>query len=202
MITASAYSRKTDFGRGTGAILFFGSTSFSSSALFRTVPFSSECQCRTDNRQLTSDHFRTFPGCRLSVSHLKLALLFSHRQQCHERFLGYLHAADLFHASLACRLLRQELSLPRDVAPVALGSHGLPEGGDSLPRDHPTADGRLNHHLEELTRDQLPHPLRQEAAARGGLVPVDDEGQSVHRFAVDQDVQLDQGALSVVQEIV
>src|SRR6267143_3164443 len=76
-----------------------------------------------------------------------------HRQ---EGFLRNLDGAHLLHALLSFFLLLQELALAGDVAPVALGGDVLAQRPDGLARDDLGPDGRLDHHLEQLSRNQLP----------------------------------------------
>src|SRR5688500_504392 len=80
-------------------------------------------------------------------------------------FLRNFHLADLFHALLAFFLPLQELALAGDIAAVALRRDVFAERLDRLARDHPAADGRLDHHFEELPRNQLAHLLHEIAAA-------------------------------------
>src|SRR2546425_1871477 len=79
-----------------------------------------------------------------------------HRQ---EGFLRNLHGADLLHAPLSFFLFLQELTLAGDVAPVALGRHVLAQRTDRLARDDLGADGRLDHHLEQLPGNEFPQLL-------------------------------------------
>src|SRR3990172_6544487 len=201
-IRASAYSRRTDLPWEKG--LACSGVVRASSSVLRTLPLTL-LQRKTDNRSAfggTTGHFRSLIGCRLSVFNLKLDSVSANLQHGHESLLGDFHATDLLHAPLALPLFFQELPLARDVPPVALGRHLLPQWRDALPGNAPPADGGLDHHLEELARDALPHLLRQQATERRGLLPVDDAGQGVHRLAVDQDVQLLQGTFPKLQEIV
>src|ERR1035438_1985074 len=56
----------------------------------------------------------------------------------------------------------------------------------------------LEGYLEHLGRDDLREPLAELAAAGLRLVPVDDAGERVHRFSVDQDLHLDEVRHKVV----
>src|SRR5581483_11693813 len=76
------------------------------------------------------------------------ALPVSEVQHGQERFLRNLDSTDLLHALLALLLLLEELSLPRDVASVALGEHVLALGLHGLARDHARADRRLDRDVE------------------------------------------------------
>src|SRR5215208_1708998 len=78
-----------------------------------------------------------------------------HLENGQERLLRNLDGADLLHALLPLFLLLEELALARDVPAVALGEHVLPEGGDGLPGDDLVADGGLDRHLVQLSRNQL-----------------------------------------------
>src|SRR2546426_536584 len=88
-----------------------------------------------------------------------------------ERFLRDLDRSHLLHPLLALALLLQELAFARDVAAVALGGHVLAQRADRLARDHLGPDGRLNHHLEQLSRDQVLQLLGDLAAPFLGLDP-------------------------------
>src|ERR1035437_4467893 len=66
-----------------------------------------------------------------------------HLEHGQERFLRDLHAAHALHALLAFLLFLQQLALARDVAAVTLGQHVLADRADSLPRDHPATNRRL-----------------------------------------------------------
>src|SRR6266542_2708620 len=108
-----------------------------------------------------------------------------------ERFLRDLDLADLLHALLALLLLLEQLPLAGDVAAVALGGHVLAHGLDGLAGDDAAADGRLDGDLVELSRDDGPELLHQRLALLVGLLAMDDDGEGVHRVAVQQDVELD-----------
>src|ERR1700680_2499577 len=90
-------------------------------------------------------------------------------QHGEEGVLRDVHAADPLHALLACLLLLDQLALAGDVAAVALGDDVLADRPDALAGDDARADGGLQHHLEELARDQLPQLLDQRLAAGIGL---------------------------------
>ena len=109
-----------------------------------------------------------------------------------ERLLGDLDRADGLHPLLAGLLLLQQLPLPGDVAPVALGRHVLHECPDRLPRNYTPSDGRLQGNLEELTRNLLPQnfDVAPSALLGDGLVAYRREGVDVD--AVDHDVHLDE----------
>src|SRR6266498_5301743 len=99
-----------------------------------------------------------------------------HRQ---EGFLRDLHRPHLLHPLLPFLLLLQELPLARHVAAVALGGHVLAQRPNRLAGDHLGADGRLNHDLEQLARDQLLQLLGDLLPPFVGLVTVDDHGERV-----------------------
>src|SRR5229473_7930904 len=109
-----------------------------------------------------------------------------HRQ---EGFLRDLHCAHLLHALLSFFLFLQELALPGDVAPVALGGHVLAQRSDGLARDNLGADSRLDHHLEQLPRNELPELLGDLAPPLVRLVTVDDHAERVHRLTVEQHIE-------------
>src|SRR5262245_35200070 len=100
-----------------------------------------------------------------------LATNFEHRQK---RLLRNFHLPELFHAPLALLLLLQELALAGHVAAVALGQHVLAQRLHRGAGDDLAADRRLHRHLEHLARDELLHLVDQLAAARIGIVAVND----------------------------
>ena len=55
------------------------------------------------------------------------------------------------------------------------------------------ADRGLDHDLEHLPGDDFFHLRREQPSLDRRLLPVDDQGEGVHRLAVDQDVELDRG---------
>ena len=113
-----------------------------------------------------------------------------------------MHRAELPHSLLALFLLFQQLFLSADVAAVALCQHVLAHRLDGFTRDDLAADGRLNRNLEHLPRDDVFELLADGTPAPVRLVAVDDDGERVADFAVEQNIQLDQLALAVVLEFV
>src|SRR5690606_30001437 len=111
-----------------------------------------------------------------------------------EGLLRNLHGTHHLHPLLAFLLLLQQLPLTGDVTAVALGENVLADGADGLTGDDPRADGGLHRHLEVLPRDQLLQLGDQPYAVRVRLVLVGDRREGVHLVAVQQDVDLDQGA--------
>src|SRR5712691_10222992 len=80
-------------------------------------------------------------------------------QHCQKGFLRNFDFSDALHALFAFFLLFQQLSLPRDVAAVALGEHIFAQRLHSFARDDAAADRGLDRDLEHLTRNQLAHLL-------------------------------------------
>src|SRR5579864_7905181 len=119
-----------------------------------------------------------------------LVAAFADLQHGQEGLLGDIDAANTLHAFLAFFLLFEQLTLARDVAPVALGQNVLTHGGDGFAGDHLGPDRRLDCDLKHLAWDQFLHLRRQRAAAVVGEVAVDDERKGVHGIARDQDVEL------------
>ena len=72
-----------------------------------------------------------------------------------EGFAGEGDGAELAHLLFAFLLLFEQLFLSGDVAAVALGENVLAHRLYGLACDDLAADGRLNGHLEQLTRDVL-----------------------------------------------
>src|ERR1041385_5697153 len=122
-----------------------------------------------------------------------------HRQK---RFLRDLHRAHLLHPLLSLFLLLEQLALAGHVAAVALRRDVLAQRADRFPGDHLRADRGLDHHLEQLSRDQLAQLLRDLLAPLVRLVAVDDHRERVHGVAVEQHVQLDEVRRPVLQELV
>src|SRR5437667_11373987 len=119
-----------------------------------------------------------------------------------EGFLRNLHRPDLLHPFLPLLLFLEQLALARGVAAVALGCDILAQRADRLAGDHLCADRRLDHDLEQLARDQLLEFLGDLAAPLVRLVAVDDDRERIHRFAVQEHVQLDEIGGTVLQELV
>jgi len=108
----------------------------------------------------------------------------------------------LLHPFLSFFLLFEQLTLARDVAPVALGGHVLAQRAHRLAGDHLGADRGLDHHLEQLARDQLPQLLGDLLAPLVRLVAVDDDRERIHGFTVQQHVELDEIGRAVLEELV
>src|SRR5215467_3662827 len=119
-----------------------------------------------------------------------------------EGLLRHFHLADLLHALLTLLLLLEELALARDVAAVALGGYVLAHGLDGFPGDDPAPHRGLDGHLVELAGNDPAELLGQRLALLVRLVAVDDDGQRVHRIAVQEDVELDHVGLAELQEVV
>src|SRR2546425_7194376 len=123
-------------------------------------------------------------------------------QDRQERLLRDLDRSYLLHPLLSFFLLLEQLALARDVPPVALGGHILAQWADGLAGDHFRADRGLDHHLEQLARNQLLQLLRDLLAPLVRLVAVDDDRERVHGLAVEQHVQLDEVGRAVLEELV
>src|SRR5205823_11204089 len=75
-------------------------------------------------------------------------------QHRHEGFLWNLHRADPLHPPLTFFLLFEQFALAGDVAAIALGQHVLAHGGYRLPRDHLSANSRLQRHLVKRSEER------------------------------------------------
>src|SRR2546425_12351012 len=75
-------------------------------------------------------------------------------QDRQERLLRDLDRSYLLHPLLSFFLLLEQLPLARDVPPVALGGHILPQWADGLAGDHFGADRGLDHHLEQRSEER------------------------------------------------
>src|SRR5450759_835840 len=132
--------------------------------------YSAAPNCPASSRSITRRSVSPRPiRIRAVVSTPSGLVRAEHRQ---EGFLGYFDGADPLHASLALFLLLEQLPLAGDVATVALGKDVLAQGADRLARDHVRADGRLDRHLEHLSRDQLLQPAGECPADRDPLLAV------------------------------
>src|SRR5438445_11923474 len=123
-------------------------------------------------------------------------------QDRQEGFLGDLERAHLLHPTLSFFLFLEQLALAGDVAAVALGRDVLAQGADRFPGDHLGADRRLDHHLEQLPRDQLAQLLGDLLAPLVRLVAMDDDAEGVHRLPVEQHVELHEVGTAVAEEVV
>ena len=64
------------------------------------------------------------------------------------------------------------------------------------------ADGRLNCDLKHLSRDEFFHLFDKSLAARIGEITMNDPGESVDRFAADQDIQPYKVGFSVTGRVI
>ena len=130
------------------------------------------------------------------------ALLLVYLQDGHEGLLGHFHVADGLHALLAGLLLFEQLALTRNIAAVALCRHVLAHGLHRLAGDDLGTDGGLYGDVELLARDELLELLAHLAAEVVGVVGIDQRREGIHRFAVEQDVELGQLAGLVSRAVV
>src|SRR5512142_941168 len=170
----------------------------SSSGAAAGVVTTSTGPCRAASTPRSGVVRTTSPRNAVWTTRLRLVNL-QHRQEC---LLRDLHGAHLLHALLSFFLFFKQLALARDVAAVALGEHVLAQRPDRFPRDHLGADRSLDDHLEQLARDHLLQLLGDLAPPVVRLVLVNDDAEGVDRFAIQQDVELDELARAVAQELV
>src|SRR5436190_22910637 len=123
-------------------------------------------------------------------------------EHCETCFLRYLHCSHLLHPFLSLALLLEQLALARHVAAIALGGDILAQRPDRFARNHLRADRRLDHHLEQLPRNQIFELLGDLAAPFVRLITMDDNAESVHRLTVEQHVELHELAGAVREEFV
>src|SRR3989338_2744492 len=136
-----------------------------------------------------SAYSRIVPLCFLCLTRLRIGFIsLVNLKDRQERLLRDLDVTDLFHPLLTFLLLFQQLPFARDVAAVALGGDVLPERLDSLPRNDPPADRRLDRHLVLLSRDDAPGLVDDLPPSFVRLLAVDNDGERVDRIAVDHDV--------------
>ena len=114
-----------------------------------------------------------------------------------------MHVAYLLHAFLAAFLFLEELALAAHVASVALCQHVLAHLLHRLAGDDLGSDGGLYGDVELLARQELLQLLAHAAAEGLGIVEVGQRGEGVDRFAVEQDVHLDElaGAVAVLMVV-
>src|SRR5882672_5236194 len=139
--------------------------------------------------------------CRYSPG-LSIVVVVLRLEHGHEGRLRDLHRSHHLHLLLAFLLLLEELALAAYVAAVALGRHVLAEGVDGGPGDDLAADRALDGDLELLARDLLGQPLAIAQRPRARELPVDELGEGIDLFAVDEDVHLHHVSEAVVQHLV
>src|SRR5215210_4149617 len=107
-------------------------------------------------RSITSNRVRPMAtSTRSSTGMASITSRLVGAQHGEECLLWDLHRAHALHPALALFLLLEQLPLPGDVPTVAFGQDVLAHRADGLAGDHVRADGRLDGHLEHLSRDQL-----------------------------------------------
>mmetsp|Transcript_18479 Transcript_18479/g.31861 ORF Transcript_18479/g.31861 Transcript_18479/m.31861 type:complete len:240 (+) Transcript_18479:266-985(+) len=106
---------------------------------------------------------------------------------------GDVAKADLLELLLALLLLLQQLLLARDVAPIALGQHILPNRREPLSDDDLGTDGRLDAQVKQLPRNVLLKSGNDGAGARKRVLFMHDGRQRIDAVAVEQRVHLDYG---------
>ena len=99
-------------------------------------------------------------------------------------------------------LFLEQLAFARNVSAVAFSDHIFAHGGYRFARNHATADGGLNRHLEHLPRDEFSEARYKIAAAFVGEFAMAHQHQSIHRLAGNQHVQLHQVAFLVSRKVV
>ena len=99
-------------------------------------------------------------------------------------------------------MLFQQLFLTGDVAAVALGQDVLAHGLDGLAGDNLPTDSGLDGHFKELARDIIFELFADLPSTLIGFVLVDNEGQSVHLVAVEEQVYFHQAALLVIGQLI
>ena len=111
-------------------------------------------------------------------------------QNGEECLLGHLYPTDLLHALLALLLLLEELALTADIAAVALRSHILADGLNSLPRDDFRAYSSLYGDVKLLPRDELLEFLTHAAPELHRVVGMSKSGKGIDTLPIKQDVEL------------
>ena len=108
-----------------------------------------------------------------------------------ERLLRDVDVADFLHALLAFALLVKKLAFTGDIAAVAFGENVFAELTDIFAGDDFAADGALNGDLKHLRRNGFTKTFADHAGTSDGAVRMANGGESVNRFAVDENFELD-----------
>src|SRR5581483_9934682 len=88
----------------------------------------------------------------LPFTHWHFSLRFEHLNEC---LLWNVHFADAFHPFLPFLLFLQQFAFSGNVAAVAFRSYIFSQRRNRFPGDNFSADGRLDGHLIELTRNHF-----------------------------------------------
>src|ERR1035441_7743405 len=123
-------------------------------------------------------------------------------QKSQKRLLRNVDAANAFHALLAFFLLLQLLALARNIAAITFRNNVLANGVHGFTGDDLGADGGLDRHLEHLAGNEFPHFGNQKFPAFVGEVTVHDDGERVHGFTGNQDVELHHWRFPIVGQMV
>src|ERR1700730_13265731 len=119
-----------------------------------------------------------------------------------KRLLWNFHFSELAHALFAFLLLFQKLALSRHVPAVAFRGHVLAKRAHRLACNDPAADRGLDRHLEHVGRDELLELFDHRAAAALGAGAMNQHGERVHRFAIDQDLHFHEVGWLEVGELI
>lgn len=106
---------------------------------------------------------------------------------------------DALHALLSLFLFFEQLALAGDVAAVTFGENVFSDRLDRAAADNLSSDSALDGDVELLPRDKILETHADSVCILGGLFPVDDDGEGIDRFAVQENVQLDQVVRAVAR---
>jgi len=134
---------------------------------------------------------------------LNLPSVLTELKHCHKSLLGNFHRTHLAHSFFTFLLFLQKLLLSCDITTVTLGQDVLADCLDRLPGNDLAADGRLDWNLKEMSGNLPLQSLAHAAASLIGRGGMNDEGEGIHRFPIDQDIQFDQiGPLITLEFII
>ena len=107
-----------------------------------------------------------------------------------------------FHLRLSFFLLLQKLALTGNIPAVALGGNVLSKRRDCGSRNDLAPDGPLYGNLELMPRDFLLEAVANLNPPFPGPLLENYERQRIHLLAVDQDIQFDQVAVPILDQII
>ena len=147
----------------------------------------------------------TAGGADRPVSFLSLnfyLLIFIQFQHAHKGFLRNLHVSYLAHPLLTFLLLLQQLLLSGNIAAVALGEDVFAHRADGFSGDNLRSDSRLDRDFEELPRNLFFELLAHLSSALVGRSLEYDEGQRIHFFFIDEDIEFYKLASLIAEQLV
>lgn len=129
-------------------------------------------------------------------------LIFIQFQHAHKGFLRNLHVSYLAHPLLTFLLLLQQLLLSGNIAAVALGEDVFAHRADGFSGDNLRSDSRLDRDFEELPRNLFFELLAHLSSALVRRSLEYDEGQRIHFFFIDEDIEFYKLASLIAEQLV